>query len=345
VDVIGWRGQGRGFLEWGKTRDGVFGVSGKPEILETWKWKEGNLRNEVRAELPEVLDPVILSDGRYVACRPPPNDIDNCPLVLSEYESKNVIHKWAPPPHWYYSKAGTSRNGKHLVVTAMVDPRDPPRNPKVGAAATRFGVVDSATMELRWIIAGLVMSQGDLVEMVVSDDGKLIALGGWNNGVAVLDALAGTVLWSGRPPKSAVPQYVEFSPDGSALYAGDGAASGVYRLETRTGKVLGQWHATASGQPGADRVSCIAVSPDGAWVAAGTAATGLVYLFDTTSKQKPMVLAHVSRGMASILVLSFSPDSRRLASAGGGLIKIWDVPQSTTMPATSRGAAETGPGE
>lgn len=341
-EVLPWSGQGGGFREWGQTPEGVFGLSVKPEILETWKWQNGTLKKEVCADLPGLQEPVVLAGGRYVAIKPPGNEVDQWPLVLATCGSQgDVLHKWPPPSGWRYDKVGTNRGGGCLAVTAAVDLVHPPPDYDYGPEdSTRIGLVDLSSMEIRWLTTLKTGGNAMIREMVVSEDGKHIALGGWDNGVAVVSATAGKVLWSGRPPNSGVPQYVGFSPDGSSLYAGDGAANGVYRLETTTGKVLDQWFATESGNPaGGYRISCIAVSSDGTWVAAG--AGRQVYLFNARSREKARVLAH---GL-NILEVSFSPDSRRLASVGGGEIRIWEIGPAATRPATSQPCESAGSGE
>ena len=68
-----------------------------------------------------------------------------------------------------------------------------------------------------------------------------------------------------------------------------------------------------------------------------------VYLFNARTNVKPLILPH---GLSTILEVSFSPDSKRLASMAGGQIKIWDVPRhpvpvQTLVPS----AASSQPGE
>jgi WD40 repeat protein len=57
-------------------------------------------------------------------------------------------------------------------------------------------------------------------------------------------------------------------------------------------------------------------------VAAGTGTEGEAYLFDVTGKEKPRMLLH---GLRTVEILSFSPDSKYLASVAGGKIKIWSI--------------------
>ena len=69
------------------------------------------------------------------------------------------------------------------------------------------------------------------------------------------------------------------------------------------------------------------MSPDGQWLAAGTGPEGHVYLWNTVSADsKPRLLPH---GGTTILIVSFSPDSRHLASVAGGKIKVWKLDEGT----------------
>ena len=344
VEAIKWRGQGGGFREWGRTPEGLFGVSVRPEILETWKWDNGTLEKDASEELPGLLDTVVIAGGKYLACKRPDSQYEEWPLVLGSLGSAGLIRTWPVSSGWFYRQTGASRNGEHLAVAMRAAPGHPPAGYDVLQRPTRIGVLNLSSTEIRWLVT-LTTNGNDMIrELAVSDDGKYVAAGGWDNGVALVDTTDGTVLWNGRPPNSWDPEYVEFSPDGSKLYAGDGPHGCVYRLETRTGKVLGQWWATETGEPVyGHQITCIAVSHDESWIAAGTGPEGHVYLFNARTNEKPLILPH---GLSTILEVSFSPDSKRLASMAGGQIKIWDVPRRplpVQEPVPS--AASSQPGE
>ncbi len=133
------------------------------------------------------------------------------------------------------------------------------------------------------------------------------------------------VLWSQRPPKEYSTECAAFSPDGKRLYTG-GAEGCLYEIDTKTGSVLRQFQATRTGKHVEGQgVTCVDVSPDGAWVGVGTGPYGEAYLFNVNGSAKPQFLPHVSRGMLSLMILSFSPESKYVATVGGGMIKIWGL--------------------
>ena len=71
----------------------------------------------------------------------------------------------------------------------------------------------------------------------------------------------------------------------------------------------------------AEGISCLAISQDGRFLAAGTA-RNLIHLWDVNSRQKLGILrGHVS-GLAG---LSFSPDGKTLASCGDNRLKLWNI--------------------
>ena len=72
-------------------------------------------------------------------------------------------------------------------------------------------------------------------------------------------------------------------------------------------------------------ISKVAASPDGRFVAAGTGPMGLVYLWSAQSGKRLKVFGH---GGSTILILSFSPDSKALASVASGMIKVWRLPEN-----------------
>ena len=70
-------------------------------------------------------------------------------------------------------------------------------------------------------------------------------------------------------------------------------------------------------------LSGLSVSPDGRWVAVGSYA-GLLVLYEATTSERRRVLHGMLQAVFSV---AFSPDSRSLASGGGGResIKLWQV--------------------
>jgi WD40 repeat protein len=148
-----------------------------------------------------------------------------------------------------------------------------------------------------------------------SPNGKFLATGGTTRSVSLRDGTTGQEI---RPFKGHHTRVftVAFSPDGRFLASGDGD-SRVKIWDAATG----QEERTLSGHTG--YVFGITFSPDGRYLA--TASWGEVLVWDAQSRTKVKIL----RGLAETRSVAFSPDSRRLAAAGGykgkGEIKIWDA--------------------
>jgi WD40 repeat protein len=176
--------------------------------------------------------------------------------------------------------------------------------------------------------------------MRASDDGRYIAVGGWNNGVLLADATTQKVLWRERPPPAISITQVCFSGDGQTLYAADESGPCVYILETKTGQPLGELYFSDTGEPGGKRrVACLTASADGAWLAAGTDTDARICLFRANSlKHKPTII-QVSARPNVIRALQFSPDSTYLASVTWDNIRIWKVPEVGGRKPDSRPAS------
>ncbi len=102
-----------------------------------------------------------------------------------------------------------------------------------------------------------------------------------------------------------------FSLNGSRLAQADQQGGMVFDVASR--KTVFRFNA--------EEISCLAVSQDGRFLAAGTA-RNLIHLWDVNSGQKLGILrGHVS-GLAG---LSFSPDGKTLASCGDSRVKLWNI--------------------
>lgn len=108
---------------------------------------------------------------------------------------------------------------------------------------------------------------------------------------------------------------VVFAPDGRHIASASN--DGTIRVwETSSGRE------SLRLQPDRDRVSCLAYSHDGRWLASGTINDGTVQLWDVQAAEfvREFEVSVASRGC-----LAFSLDSKRLLSASGGTVKCWEL--------------------
>jgi len=307
---IRWLGKGGGFAVWGATNDGIYGVHVKPNVFEIWKWDGPELNSYLSIPLSDTLTVVPLPGDRYAA------SFRMHPVQVLDAREDKVIRSWGYEQGWGVSILGLSRN-RAFIVAVMQPERPTFEEPdKLG-----IRLLDVERLELRRCEDITGEGYGALSSAAVSDDGKHIAIGGWDNLVIVLDAVSGREVWRGRPPDSPLKDVV-FSSNGATIFATDPIGM-VYEMDFRTGKVKGRWCATSSDEPiYGQRISALAVSPDEKWIAAGTGPEGEVYLWNTQTGRKWLL----NHGLITILVVSFSPDSKHVVSMAGGMLKIWDVP-------------------
>jgi WD40 repeat protein/tRNA A-37 threonylcarbamoyl transferase component Bud32 len=218
----------------------------------------------------------------------------------------------------------------------------------VGADEATVRLWDTATGKQSLALTG---HQGGVRRLAFHPRGMELASASWDGTVKVWDLIEGTVRLSlnHKPDATAL----AYSRDGKLLVSG-GSDRRVRVWDTETGE------AKISITPHPSTVRSVAVSPDSRLLASGSedgtvkvwdlkkqqevfswsGATGAVFSPDgaylSLMCQDQVVLRTLPEGAEAvrfqehdeaIQALSFSPDGRRLASAGWeGKVKIWDVP-------------------
>jgi WD40 repeat protein len=163
-----------------------------------------------------------------------------------------------------------------------------------------------------------------------TNDGKRIAFipfhhDGKRDRIAVMDVATRKLLW-GRSPHELVSGYaLKFSLDHSTLFVGD-CGPEVHCFDVPTGRWLGSWAATPDGKHklgfGLPDVGCLALSPDGEYVAAAITGSGAGDVYVRSLRKKTMVrLVHGTKYLVE--AIAFSPDSKNLASMDEKSICIW----------------------
>ena len=337
-DEIAWPGKGGGFAFWGDGGEYVYAVSVNPRVLEVFKWSDATLKLEKEVPLERnVMCVQLLSSARYVArswhpavseTNEPIYGPDSAQKTVSILEIKDLKSGRRQTTcallsdgidHNELSKP--SGNGKHVVFWRSVF------SSRLGAephSEVRFARIDTKTGEVEWVgaVTGRTGADATVRTVIPSNEGAYIAVAGWDNGVVVLDVAEKKVLWARGYETDC--DYIAFTPDSSVVYAG-GMVGLVYGMEVKTGKILSKWPATESGKEEyGHRISTISVSPDGRFVAAGTGPEGQVFVFSTKTGKLVKLLDHAG---STILITSFSPGSKRLASVAAGRIKIWTMPE------------------
>jgi WD40 repeat protein len=198
----------------------------------------------------------------------------------------------------------------------------------------------------------IAAGQDGITSLALSPDGRRIVSGGWDKTIKIWDVATGSELVTINPgDKNEYHQAiargdldrlqqtrlglvfsVAFSPDGKQI------ASGHYSGEINTwDAVTGEKLATIKGHQ--RPVYSIAFSPDGTHMASRAYE---VKLWDTTDWTELMSLSDPETDKSSLTgnmsFVTFSPDGKRIASAGGldGQIKIWDITTGQKMSPASR---------
>lgn len=317
-----WTGRPGNLASSGHGKNFIYGTLWRPDLEEKrlvlWRW-QGDLIKEVSTSvLPRSRGAVPVNDdicGLTLGRKKGP-----WPFALMELDGNTILKKWETLPGWMVWGVGVSMNGK-FVVLVKTDSATAP-DYEFGKQRTSVSLIDVARRELRVVIELQGHGAGTIRTVVVTDDGRYIAVAGWNNGTAMVDAKEGTLLWAKRPQHEISTGYAAFAPDGKLIYTA-GSEGCVYGIEVATGNVANQRWATTTGKSNyAHRVSSLAVSSDGKWLAAGTGPEGEVYVWNLEGDKKPRALRH---GRGVIDIVAFSPDAKNIVSVGAGALKVWQL--------------------
>ncbi len=312
---------------WGYTYDGIYGTVYTKETDTRFiffrNWRGNVLQDPIAHEIPRSIRVVPLKDGIIGLCYAAGDR--RWPYALMDLESQEILESWHIPKGWSIRCAGSSANLKFvgIITSDGIDAEDyewPRRR-------SRVALIDVERRELFWLVE-LDGSKGSGIStvgtIVVTDDGRYVAVVGWDNGVAMVDVEKREVIWSKKPPGEYSSSYAAFSPDGKLLYA-VGSASCVYVMDVATGDIVEQRWATPTGEAiYGYRATAMGLSRDGSRLSVGIAPTGDIYVWDLESNDDPVILPH---GYGSLLITAFSPDATRLVTVGGGRLKLWCLDQ------------------
>jgi WD40 repeat protein len=212
-----------------------------------------------------------------------------------------------------------SRDGSRLATTGTsgsVSAGDPVLEPQEKEAI----VWDAATGQR---LLTLKDHRSRVWDVEFSPDGSRIATSDERGIVGIWDGATGERLVTLHAGTGGTLPQVDFSPDGTTLLATDGYTDGkgrgtIWLWDVRTGHLVRRWSTSGA-------ICGIAFSPDGGLVAGGLCSPpgGETFVWDARTGERILTLqGHTDL----ILDLAWSPDGRRIATAGvDGEAKVWDV--------------------
>jgi hypothetical protein len=329
-------GRGGGFLTWGATTDLIYGTSVKPEIVDMWKWNRQTMLKSGEFPTEGTSNVHLLCRNWFVGVQRPASDKENWPLVVRMAGGAKEVSRWMAPVGYWFRWIGVSQEGKCIALVVEQEAGTSIPDCEVGVDKFRIGLLGLGQKEISWLthLESREGNRSSIRAVMPSEDGAYVALAGWRYGIGLIDVAGKKLSWVTRPKDEAGMVDVAFSPDAKVLYGG-GTEGCIYGMEVASGRIVSRWFATDSGKSEYGwRVSVVAVSPDGHFVAAGTGPEGVAYVWDRNVGKLVGIFRH---GGSTIQVLSFSPDSNSLATFVPGTIKVWKLRESSP-PATRASA-------
>jgi WD40 repeat protein len=316
VQTMPWTERPGNLAEWGCAGGAIYAVLWNPETKEerivVWTWQQTSMKEAWTSIIPRAIGVVPAGDG---VCGLSPVSDDAAYSIFSPADS-SVSEVWKPGQGGCTFGPGGSANGKFIAVVIQ----DPVYIRGIDLA--RVGIIDVAAKKLKSVTEINGHGIHTVYQSAVSNDGRYVAVAGWDNGVAMIDGEQSKVLWSSRPPDEISTAFAIFAPDGKTLFTA-GSEGCVYSIDAATGQVLTTRYASTSGKKAdANRVSSLAISDDGQWLAAGTGPQGVAYIWSLSGANPIRILVH---GDSPVSIVAFSPDARHIATVGGGDMKIWSI--------------------
>ncbi|HLK99426.1 MAG TPA: hypothetical protein VK539_02535 [Myxococcaceae bacterium] len=175
---------------------------------------------------------------------------------------------------------------------------------------------------------GRYLEGGPPVNAFICGTQRIVSLEG---GVLVWDTKSGQPLARRGRPRYAHWFVTAFSADGLRYAAAHQRTTAAEVLDVDTGAVLAKLE-TERGD-----ITCLALSPDGQWLAGGTD-KGTIEVWSTASGKR---LATLSGHGGPVNDMAFSLDSRRLVSAGDNeALRLWELPSGAQLAARPLGAQD-----
>jgi WD40 repeat protein len=266
---------------------------------------------------------VILADGSVLAIAPPDQGGSSV-LVQKDIASNREIKHWDIGGPWDLKYLASNRGG--TCVACLLKENSiylHTQKDRTDFGDYKIGVIRPEA-SIQWV--GLIREDrldGPRIGSVhVSDDGKFMACVGTTNGgwLAIGDTEKKRILWQKTvkwPDGKSTVSFNEcsFSPDSTRVYVAGN--TGLLGFDILTGQVI-------CCLPTDGRFVSVDVSPDGHLVAGGESLVGYVKIFDL---QTGRMIRQIETGQYTIYGLTFSPDSKYLATSGvkNTNVKIWKL--------------------
>ena len=161
----------------------IFGVTLDPHLLHYWSWDGVRVTPHGPIDIGECLHLTLRNDGSIVYVTADKANRGFIQVGNGDGEP-GTTERSQMPVGWWCRQIESSCNGQYTAIGLDEDVAPPPPDRSLSRRRLRIGLIGPSSRVVRWVatLTGGENIAYNVRSVLPSDDGTLVAVGGWDNG-------------------------------------------------------------------------------------------------------------------------------------------------------------------